>query len=379
MASAPTHTVAVNTLAVNPSNEGTRTMLTRLLPALARVAPDLRQLLICSTANRHLFPADADAVVLDIGENQTFRRIGYDQTKVASIARRHADALVTATSVGPIFAGLPHVSIVTAHLALPSCQASAGDDGLGLVHRLYYGAPLRLALRRSDIVLGISEFIAQGVTDELGIDAAKTRAMPLGVDPAPVPPTIDNRKPLALMVGTLYGYKDVSTALRAFALARPRLPSGARLAIAGKDPGDLLPGLRDEAGHLDVADAVDFLGAVSDEELEALYSSASVLLMPSRCEGFGLPAAEAMSRAMPVVAADATSLPGVLGDTGVLVTPGDADGFAQAMVEIMGDDDRRRAMAERSLERATELTWQHSAVHLRDAIYDAITRHGSRR
>ncbi len=363
--------VAVNTLSVNDSNEGTKTMLQRLLRALERVAPDLEQVLICSRENRHLFDRGGHVLEVPLHGAQRVRRVAYDQIAVPRLAKGRAHVLFTPAGVAPLQAPVPQVVAVSAHLALPSCQRIAGPDGYGLWHRVYYGAPFRRALRRADAVLGISRFLADGLIRELGLDPRKVGAMPLGVDMPERSAPIGGREPLVLFVGTLYGYKDALVAVQAFARARAELPAEARLVVAGKDPGRQSDLLARAAARGGVRDAVEITGAVTDEVLEDLYARASAFVMPSRCEGFGLPVAEAMSRNVPVIVADATSLPEVAGAAGISVGPGDVAGFAEAMIAVLNDPARHRAMAEAGRARARRLNWERSAGILHNVLMRA--------
>jgi alpha-1,3-rhamnosyl/mannosyltransferase len=223
-------------------------------------------------------------------------------------------------------------------------------------------------------VLAISQFLADGLVTELGLDHAKVGPMLLGVDLPGRSASMARREPIVLFVGTLYGYKDAMVALRSFARARPRLPDGARLMVVGKDPdGDQIPLLRLAAANAGIAEVVDIVGAISDAALEDVYRRAAVLLMPSRCEGFGLPVVEAMSHGVPVVVAHSTSLPEVAADAGVLVDIGDIDGFARAIIKVLGDRERHRYLAERGLARARELSWDSSAGHLRDTLLSVVS------
>jgi glycosyltransferase involved in cell wall biosynthesis len=360
--------VAVNTLSVTKDNEGTRTMLSQLLPALARVAPEIHLLLICSRDNRILFEGSGEIIEVKVGEKQKLRRIYLDQFRVPRLARGKADLLLMAAGVPSLLTSLPQVLIVSAHLALPSCALVAGHEGFNRWHRFYYGLPFRLGLRRACAVLGISSFLADGLVTELGTDRRKVTAMPLGVRPPDRQPRWEGRDPVVLFVGTLYGYKDVLVAVRAFAQALPHLPAGARLVIAGKDFEGQIDRIHEVAKSAGVTGAVDVLGPVTDAELEHLYRRAAVLVLPSRCEGFGLPVAEAMSRGLPVVVARATSLPEVVGDAGLLVEPGDVGGYAQAMIAVLNEPERRSTMAQLGLARAAALNWDATAKHLRDAL-----------
>jgi glycosyltransferase involved in cell wall biosynthesis len=104
------------------------------------------------------------------------------------------------------------------------------------------------------------------------------------------------------------------------------------------------------ARELGIDGAVRMLGAVSEEERRALFAGAAVQLMPSRFEGFGMVAAEAMAAGVPLVAAAAGSLPEVVDAPrgGVLVPPGDAAALAAAAARLLDDPAARaRALGDR--------------------------------
>jgi glycosyltransferase involved in cell wall biosynthesis len=349
-------------------------MLTELVPALRRLAPHLDLLLVCHPGNRDLYPDDVEVleVPLRAGRVGKAQRVLIDLFRVPSIVKGRADVLVTPSNVGPLRCSMPHVAVVAAHLALPSCQQAALPERMPRSKQLYFATVYRRYVRDADLVLGISQFVADGLVAELGLEPAKVRAMPLGVNPPAGGPTLDGREDTILFVGTLYRYKDGDAAIRAFAQARDRLPAGARLVFAGKDFKGEAARLTELARTCGVADAVEVRGSVPFAELEHLFRTAGVLLMPSKGEGFGLPVAEAMGYGLPVIAADATALPGVAGGAAVLVQPGDVDGFAEALIEVLNDPERRRAMAEQGLARAAELSWEAAATVLRDAIDTAL-------
>lgn len=364
--------VAINALAVNPANAGSRTMLTELIPALRRVAPDVDLLLVCHKENRGLYDPALESIEVDLRAGKVFRRVLYDLFSVSRLVQDRADVLVTPGNVGPLRCAIPQVAIVAAHLVLPSAQEAALPERMPWLKVQYLGWPFRRYLRGADQVLGISEYVARGVVDELGIDPAKVRAMPLGFTPPEGGPTLEGRGNTILFVGTLYRYKDGDTAVRAFAKARPQLPADARLVVAGKDHAGGAAAVAAVAEACGVADEVDIVGPVSAEELERLFRTSGVLLMPSKCEGFGLPVAEAMGYGLPVIAADATALPEVAGPAAKLVPVADVDGFARSLVEVLDDPATRRSMAEAGVARAAELTWEAGARQLRDAIEDAL-------
>lgn len=111
--------------------------------------------------------------------------------------------------------------------------------------------------------------------------------------------------------------------------------------------------LRAVTDALGITADVVVTGMVTDEELAALYGRATLVVHPSRYEGFGLPVLEAMRCGVPVVTTTSSSLPEVSGGAAVLVDPDDPGGLARAILDVVGDDALRARMAERGLVEAT--------------------------
>ncbi len=114
----------------------------------------------------------------------------------------------------------------------------------------------------------------------------------------------------------------------------------------------------------------------TDADLVALYRGALALLVPSRNEGFGLPALEAMACGCPVIAADAGALPEVCGDAAILLDPGDGAAWLAAIASLARDPGRRRALREAGLARARAFTWARTANALVE-LYRRVTRRDS--
>jgi glycosyltransferase involved in cell wall biosynthesis len=359
--------IAVNTLSVTDDNEGIRTMVIGLVRALVRLDKDNRYRLIVSVANRPLFAELADRVDMTVVNEKRRRplmRIVHDQTTVPWSARRDTDVLLTLSSVGSIFSPVPQVVVLVAHLALASVRRDAGGAPLSPVHQVYYGPLMRLSHRRAGAVVTISKFLADRLVADTGMPSAKVHAIPCGTDeiaPLSTPAALTG-DPYVLFVSTLYPYKNADVVVRAIAGARPRLEVNLRAVIVGRDPdGMQLPSLRRLATELEIADHVDLTGKIGDEERERLYAGATAVVFPSRAEGFGFAALEAMARGIPVIASNRTSLPEVVGDAGVLVDPDRPEELADAMVRVVGDPAFRASMVDAGRRRAAELSWDRAA------------------
>ncbi|HEU0014553.1 MAG TPA: glycosyltransferase family 4 protein [Longimicrobium sp.] len=150
--------------------------------------------------------------------------------------------------------------------------------------------------------------------------------------------------------------KGLDTLLEAFALLVRQRP-GLELRIAGR--GKDAARVAELARTLGVEANVRMLGAVSEAERQALFATAAVQLMPSRFEGFGMVAAEAMAAGVPLVAAAAGSLPEVVDAPrgGVLVPPGDAPALADAAARLLDDPAARQALSATARRSAERFRW----------------------
>jgi glycosyltransferase involved in cell wall biosynthesis len=161
--------------------------------------------------------------------------------------------------------------------------------------------------------------------------------------------------------------KNVGRAIAAFAaLVQQQHIAGLDLVLAG---GHATPErvAAIEAGHPVLRGRVTSTGYVSDRELAALYRGAVWFLYPSLYEGFGLPPLEAMQCGTPVVTADTSSLPEVVGDAGIMVDPLDVDAFAAAMLALWSDEPARAGARARGLAHARRFSWADTLAATLDA------------
>ncbi len=240
--------------------------------------------------------------------------------------------------------------------------------------RLYLPMILRAA-PRADLILTVSAHSAGDITRLLRIPPERIRVIPQAADEryAPLPPDAPAVRsvrqkfgldgPFIFNVGGLDARKNLATLVRAFAIARPRLPPGTRLVIAGaahSHRSDRYPDLRPVITETGVGEWTVLAGRVSEEEKHALLSSAAVYAYPSLYEGFGLSPLEAMRCGTPVVCANRSSLPEVVGDGGLLVEP-TPEAFAAAIVAVLTSPKEREQLRRRARDTAACFSWSQTA------------------
>jgi phosphatidyl-myo-inositol dimannoside synthase len=225
----------------------------------------------------------------------------------------------------------------------------------------------RAAIRQASAVIAVSDFSCQ-LAERFGADPTLVHHIPNGVD-APRPP-LEARAatPTFITVSRIADqFKGHDLVLRCLPRIAARVPS-VRWVVVGDGP--LRASLEKAAGDLGVADRVLFTGSVTDEERDRWLDRSHLFVMPSRLsdrgggEGFGIAYLEAGAHRIPVVGgAVAGSLAAVEhGKTGLLVEPTDEAAVADAIIELLTDQDRAEAMGRAGEQRAREFSWSSTAA-----------------
>lgn len=182
--------------------------------------------------------------------------------------------------------------------------------------------------------------------------------------------------PYLLALATLEVRKNLDQVVNAFVLYLNRNPdSAAHLVLAG------MTGWKLEQLHQALRAAgpwrerIVLAGFVEDSDLGALYSDAKCFIYLSRYEGFGLPPLEAMSCGTPVISANNSSLPEVIGDAGLLFDADDVDGVATAIDRILNSPEFRARLSEKGIERAKTFDWDSSTELMIEALENACKQH----
>ena len=255
-------------------------------------------------------------------------------------------------------------------------------------HKLYNHLFLKLMMRRflkaADHIICVSEHTKRDAERLYGIDPAKITVIYEAADPKYQPATPADRSRHAtvrqkynlperyiLHVSTIEPRKNLGRLLEAFGALKGEFPD-LKLVLVGKKGWLYEPFFEQlQAGGLE--QEVIFPGYVAEEDLPLFYQMATVFCFPSVYEGFGLPPLEALSSGCAVVCSNASSLPEVMGEAGLLVTPTDTRAITEALRRVLSDDALRRDLQERGPIQASKFSWATAAEQTLE-VYQHLLR-----
>jgi glycosyltransferase involved in cell wall biosynthesis len=250
------------------------------------------------------------------------------------------------------------------------------------------------AIKNASLILAISENTAKDVVNILNIPEEKVRVTPLGVDQkffkAKAPEDINSFKlkyklpldrPVMLYVGGIdqrknyYSLIDVVANLNKFHESDKFKPPV--LVMAGNISGDRqYPKLLDYIAKTGCSKHVILTGYVPDQDLLQLYKVCDLFLFLSLYEGFGLPVLEAMAAGLPVVTSNTSSIPEVIGTSGMLVNPTNVDEIVKAVISVFSSKDLSSRLVEEAKVRASQFSW-NKTVDLTISAYKEFAQKSS--
>ncbi len=265
----------------------------------------------------------------------------WDATVLVRLARlfrrRQIDAVITVGAGDKMFWGRLAARLARVPVVISAIHSTGWPDSIGRLNRMLHGL--------NDAFVAVAAPHGRFLIEEQGLSPSKVFVIPNGVDTdrfAPRPQDLKLRQtlglpvdaPLAGIVAALRTEKDHQLFLDVAALVRREIPNAHFLVIGD---GALLPQLKQHAAHLQIADAVHFLGARSD--VPQLLNQLDVVLLTSRNEANPVSVLEALACGKPVVASRVGSVPESVidGEVGYLIEPGDAAGFARHVTQLFSN------------------------------------------
>lgn len=226
------------------------------------------------------------------------------------------------------------------------------------------------AIQRADHIITASLASRACLLEHFNLPESRITVIGDGVDPEFYPRAEDEiirvstkygiARPYILWLGSFAPHKNIVILVEAFAALPVELGSRYTLVLAGAK-GGVWKQAEKKAKQLGVIDRVFFPGRIDGADLAAIYSGADLFCFPSLFEGFGLPPLEAMACGTPVVSSNLSSLPEVVGDSGLLVEPGSAS-FSSAIERVLKNEELRIDYIRRGIENAARYSWEDTSL-----------------
>jgi len=306
-----------------------------------------------------------------------------DAVLVTSLFEGYIDD--AATSIGA-FCGTAKTAVILYDL-IP--LLNPGDYLATPAQKQYYGRKIE-SLKNADLLLSISEYSRREAIGALGLAQDRVVNISTAADPCfrpgnNAPDEISalrrrlgiTRKMVMYAPGGFDARKNLDGLVTAYSLLPEELRATHQLVVVSKLAESVRAQLERVSKRAGLAAGELMLtGYVADHELRALYRDATLFVFPSKHEGFGLPALEAMACGAPVIGADNTSVPEVIGNGEALFDASSPQSIADKMAQVLQNEPLRNRLRERGIEQARRFSWDETARRAIGAIEELVRREG---
>lgn len=239
-------------------------------------------------------------------------------------------------------------------------RASTHGKILYAIKRSGYNLIFKHAIRRSEKIITVSNFVKKQLLDEWGVKEEKVEVIYEAAEDAIVSlakKTTQSAagKPYIFYVGNAHPHKNVEGLIQAFLKLKDQYQN-LKLVLAGKDHY-FWQRIKEKYRQ----EGIKYLGYIDDQQLVSLYKSAVMFVMPSFEEGFGIPLLEAFACGCPVAASDIGALREIGKDAAIFFNPKDVVDMASVMKELMGNEKLRKELIEKGEKRYKEFSWERLA------------------
>lgn len=288
----------------------------------------------------------------------------------------------------PLLLKISAKKVLTVHDTMGAKYAwfyeSHGKVKKHFIHR-YFKFLIKKSVGDADVIITVSNFSKDDITDFFNITNDKVKVVYNGVtynDFTPLSPQEKSdkfkylkekyaiNKPFILYIGNFKRYKNIKGTLEGYAKYKRNNPqSDVILVIGGNDKNVIYP--KALAQKLNINNDVCFINYIDEEDLPIIYAMSKLFIFPSIYEGFGIPPLEAMASGSPVLTSNATALPEVVGDAGILVNPLDTDEIAEKINVLLTDKSLREGLIAKGIKRVRMFSWDNSAISM-IKIYESL-------
>jgi glycosyltransferase involved in cell wall biosynthesis len=377
--------IAIDTLSFVPGKRGFgggERYLTNLISSLQRIDEENEYLILVSKDNQgafQLLQPNFTKVNCPSYVTSVFSRVLYEQFVLPFWLKNHqVDVVHFPANMLSVLTNTP--TVLTVHDLLMRFYSRVWPQSVPLLKRVLTSAAVELSARRATEVITISEFTRRELVRYTGIESSRIHVVYHGVASLPKPTRRDSDvlhdydliERYILAVGTLNRHKNYGILLKAF-VSLKSLPAFKKLKLVfvGR-PGIDYDSFRAIVEESEYRSDVVIAGFVPSGELTSLYRNAAVFVQPSRYEGFGFPVLEAMSCGTPVIAADAASLPELVGDAGLLFSPSNTEELKEKLRILLTDENQREQFVLRGRERVKTFTWETMAEQVLYSYRQAV-------
>ncbi|MCO5275040.1 MAG: glycosyltransferase family 4 protein [Flavobacteriales bacterium] len=303
-------------------------------------------------------------------------RVWFDWMLPPALRKYRADAFLSPDGYLSLRTPVPQLAVIH------DLNFEHYPQDLPRAYSRWYRRSFPLFARKAARIVTVSAFSKQDITSTYGIPAEKIDVVHNGISGIYRPlhaaeqglarKRLTGGLPYFVSIGSLHPRKNIARLLEAFDHVADAIPE-ARLVVVGEAFwwDERMKAAKTRARHMD---KVVFTGRLGQQELHQVLGDALALVFVSYFEGFGIPVAEAMKCGVPVIAANATSLPEVAGDAAIYCDPFSVENIAEAMQRMWQDAALRNKLVATGLERATLFSWDRAAEGLWRSMEHVLQR-----
>lgn len=359
--------IAIDALAVRPGSGAAVVYLRCLLPALVRNGPEHEWVVIASSKKLEWFRElkQIKILLVHLPVQNPYHRVIYQQFILPlQLMMMGIDMVYGPYGVIPWL--FPGPMVVAFHnLKVHDRDWRSSSSRLRWLHLLSW-----ISARRAHAVICPSEYCRQIVIADLGIDPNRVVCVYHGIGSEFIPdgPIAADRlgihQPYILCISAISQHKNLLSLVRAFNLMiekRSDLPHKL-VFIGGVSDYNYYSHFNNEVISAEnLKSRVVIIPGMLHSELPSIYRGATVFVLPSLIESFGLPAIEAMACGVPVIVSKAGALPEVCQDAAIYFEPTNIEELTEALLRVITDQKLRKILIDRSLQRARDFSWDIAA------------------